>query len=188
MDIIDSDVASSFLSTAFLSTPLGSIVVIADEKVLYLVEFIDRKGLAGTINHLKIRLNKPLIASYTKPIYSIEIELQRYFSNALAQFDTPLCYIGSDFQKRVWTLLQKIPYGTTCSYRDIAIMLGNKHGYRAVGQANSKNLFSIIVPCHRVIGANGSLSGYNGGLMRKQWLLKHENNKYIAKQLSTGHL
>ncbi len=101
-------------------------------------------------------------------------QLESYFAGDLREFDVPLTLDGTDFQRRVWTALRAIPYGTTISYGELARRIGQPTASRAVGAANGCNPISIIVPCHRVIGANGTLTGYGGGLDRKQWLLKHE--------------
>lgn len=101
-------------------------------------------------------------------------QLKAYFAGKLRQFELPLGGEGSDFQKRVWQALCSIPFGATESYGGLAKRIGNANASRAVGLANGKNPIGIIVPCHRVVGANGSLTGYGGGLERKQWLLEHE--------------
>ncbi|MDX9873492.1 MAG: methylated-DNA--[protein]-cysteine S-methyltransferase [Spongiibacteraceae bacterium] len=101
-------------------------------------------------------------------------QLQRYFAGELQQFDLPLSAAGTRFQRAVWQALREIPYGTTVSYKQMAQRLGTPGAVRAVGLANGRNPISIIVPCHRVIGANGKLVGYGGGMARKQWLLAHE--------------
>jgi methylated-DNA-[protein]-cysteine S-methyltransferase len=101
-------------------------------------------------------------------------QLDEYFKKQRKIFSIPLDFQGTDFQKRVWTELLKIPFGKTISYLQLAIRLGDKKSIRAVGGANGKNPISIIVPCHRVIGTNGDLVGYSGGLDKKKWLLAHE--------------
>lgn len=101
-------------------------------------------------------------------------QLQAYFAGRLTAFDLPLAPNGTDFQRRVWSALTKIPFGTTISYADLARRLSNAAAVRAVGAANGRNPIPIIVPCHRVIGSDGSLTGFGGGLERKRWLLKHE--------------
>lgn len=101
-------------------------------------------------------------------------QLDDYFSGKRKTFDVPLDLHGTDFQKCVWRELQKIPFGKTVSYGNIAKKIKNPQAFRAVGNANNKNPIGIIVPCHRVIGANGKLVGYAGGLNKKKWLLKHE--------------
>lgn len=101
-------------------------------------------------------------------------QLKAYFAGKLRKFEISLDAEGSDFQKRVWKALCQIPFGATESYGGVAKSIGNTNASRAVGLANGKNPIGIIVPCHRVVGANGSLTGYGGGLPRKQWLLEHE--------------
>lgn len=101
-------------------------------------------------------------------------QLREYFSGKRKEFDIPIYQDGTEFQRRVWSELLKIPYGKTISYHQLAERLGDVKSIRAVGSANGKNKLSIIVPCHRVIGSDGSLTGYAGGLWRKKWLLDHE--------------
>jgi methylated-DNA-[protein]-cysteine S-methyltransferase len=104
-------------------------------------------------------------------------QLRAYFARELTRFDLQLDLRGTEFQRRVWTRLMDIPYGHTSTYGQLATELGDPKAMRAVGLANGRNPISIIVPCHRVIGANGSLTGYGGGLERKQWLLAHERGE-----------
>ena len=101
-------------------------------------------------------------------------QLVAYFAGRLRAFDLPLAPNGTDFQRRVWSALQEIPFGTTISYAELARRVSNAAAVRAVGAANGRNPIPIIVPCHRVIGSSGSLTGFGGGLHRKQWLLRHE--------------
>ena len=101
-------------------------------------------------------------------------QLDEFFAGARREFDLPLAPHGTDFQLRVWAQLRTIPYGTTCTYADVARGIGATNGFRAVGLANGRNPISIIVPCHRVIGADGSLTGYGGGIERKRFLLDLE--------------
>jgi methylated-DNA-[protein]-cysteine S-methyltransferase len=102
-------------------------------------------------------------------------QLTAYFAGTLTEFDLPLQLQGTIFQQRVWAALKTIPYGTTISYGKLAQQIGQPNASRAVGLANGQNPISIVVPCHRVIGANGKLTGYGGGIERKQWLLNHEH-------------
>jgi len=102
-------------------------------------------------------------------------QLQEYFHGKRKTFQLPLAPKGTDFQQKVWEALRKIPYGSTCSYKDVAIKIGNINACRAVGMANNRNPIPIIIPCHRVIGTNGKLVGYGGGLKIKEMLLKIEN-------------
>ena len=117
-----------------------------------------------------------------EPLRQTQKQLSEYFAHQRSCFDLPIEPLGTDFQKQVWQLLPKIPFGTTISYGRLAQMIGQPTASRAVGSANGRNPISIIVPCHRVIAANGQLTGYAGGLERKQWLLKHEQ---FAKKLSS---
>lgn len=109
-------------------------------------------------------------------------QLDEYFNEGRTAFDLPIDVEGTDFQKRVWAELLKIPFGITKTYLDIAKSLGDRNTLRAVGLANGKNKISIIIPCHRVIGANGELTGFGGGIWRKKRLLDHES-KYIQGEL-----
>jgi methylated-DNA-[protein]-cysteine S-methyltransferase len=109
-----------------------------------------------------------------EPLAETARQLNEYFAGTRREFDLPLRLQGTEFQKRVWQELTEIPYGTTWSYGQLAKRLGNPNASRAVGLANGQNPISILVPCHRVIGADGSLTGYGGGLERKHWLLTHE--------------
>jgi O-6-methylguanine DNA methyltransferase len=106
-------------------------------------------------------------------------QLQAYFAGGLTRFDLQLGTGGTPFQRRVWDALRSIPYGATTSYGELAAVLGAAHAVRAVGTANGRNPISIIIPCHRVLGANGSLTGYGGGLERKAWLLAHERGEHV---------
>lgn len=108
------------------------------------------------------------------PFRAVRRQLDEYFSGERRAFELPLAPQGTPFQQRVWTELQKIPYGVTISYGELATRLGDAKAARAVGLANGRNPISIVVPCHRVIGTNGALTGYGGGIENKRWLLVHE--------------
>ncbi|WP_248924142.1 bifunctional transcriptional activator/DNA repair enzyme AdaA [Paenibacillus hamazuiensis] len=164
------------LKASWLDTRLGPMIAIADEQALYLLEFIDRRGLEREIERLRRKTKSAVIPGSTPPIDSIEKELHDYFEGKLAEFKTPVKLLGSPFQKKVWDELRKIPPGQTISYGEIASAIGNPNGYRAVAQANGANQLAIVIPCHRVINLNGTLGGYGGGISRKQWLLEHEKN------------
>ncbi|HEY8660533.1 MAG TPA: methylated-DNA--[protein]-cysteine S-methyltransferase, partial [Hanamia sp.] len=108
-------------------------------------------------------------------IKKCQLQFDEYFSGKRFHFDLPVHQMGTPFQERVWNELVKIPFGKTISYLQLSQRIGNVKSIRAVGTANGRNMLSIVVPCHRVIGSDGSLTGYAGGLWRKQWLLEHEN-------------
>ncbi len=162
------------LKADWIDTPLGPMIAISDEEALYLLEFVNRRGLEREIERLRKILRAAIIPGKTEIIDSIEKELKRYFRGELNQFLTPIMMVGTPFQKSVWSELMKIPIGKTRSYSDIAKKIGNSGAVRAVGSANGANQLAIIIPCHRVINHDGQLGGYGGGLARKKWLLEHE--------------
>ncbi len=170
------------LKASWLDTQLGPMLAIADDRALYLLEFVDRRGLEKEVERLRQKTKSAIIPGRTKPIADIESELSQYFDGKLMEFKTPLFFIGSPFQKRVWEELQKIPPGETRSYSEIAAAVGKPSAFRAVAQANGANQLAIVVPCHRVINRNGALGGYGGGLTRKQWLLKHEKKEVLHEK------
>lgn len=167
----------TILRASWIDTPLGPMIAIADEQALYLLEFVDRRGLEREVERLRKKIKSAIIPGLTAPIQSIEKELKKYFEGSLIEFKTPLIFLGSPFQKRVWEELKKIPFGETRSYSEIATEMGQPTAFRAVANANGANQFAIIIPCHRVINANGELGGYGGGLTRKKWLINHEKQR-----------
>jgi AraC family transcriptional regulator of adaptative response/methylated-DNA-[protein]-cysteine methyltransferase len=162
------------LISSLLETPLGTMIAIADEHVLYLLEFVDCRGLEREIEKLSAATKAIIITGTTPPIESIKKELTAYFKGDLQQFTTPIHVMGTTFQKSVWKALQHIPYGHTKSYGEQAKSIGKKSAFRAVANANGANQLAIIIPCHRVINENGKLGGYGGGINRKKWLLDFE--------------
>lgn len=162
------------LKAAWIDTPLGPMVTIADDKGLYLLEFVDRRGLEREVERLRKKKSAAIIPGETAATKSIEKELKLYFSGKLKEFKTLVHLVGSNFQESLWRVLQKIPLGKTCSYADQAKAIGKPTASRAVANANGMNPLAIIIPCHRVIHTSGGLGGYGGGLARKEWLLKHE--------------
>ncbi|MFQ3887619.1 MAG: methylated-DNA--[protein]-cysteine S-methyltransferase [Rickettsia conorii subsp. raoultii] len=166
------------LKSAWLDTPLGSMLAISDTERLYLLDFVESKGLEYKIKRLKINTKSAITEDRTRPIISIEEELKSYFSGTLQKFNTPIYLLGSKFQKLVWQELMNVPYGETRSYFTQAKLIGMERSYRAVANANGANKFAIIIPCHRIINNNGELGGYGSGLDRKKWLIEHERQKY----------
>lgn len=169
------------LKAAWLDTKLGPMLAIADKEALYLLEFVDRRGLEREIERLRKRMKSAIVPGSNEPIRLIEQELEQYFNGELQEFTTPLGLLGSPFQKSVWEELRKIPSGKTVSYADLATALHKPTAYRAVAQANGANQIAIVIPCHRVINANGDLGGYGGGLSRKQWLIQHEKKARLTQ-------
>lgn len=162
------------LKAAWVDTPLGPMLAIADEKALYLLEFVDRRGLEREILRLRQKTHAAIIPGETSIIHTITEELKLYFAGHLQQFKTPLHLLGSVFQQQVWQKLQEIPYGETVAYAELARRIGRRTAFRAVANANGANQLAIIIPCHRVINTNGQIGGYGGGLARKEWLIRHE--------------
>ncbi len=162
------------LFAAWLDTPLGPMVAIGDEAALYLLEYADRRGLERQIERLRVRAEAGVVPGRTGPIAQIERELAAYFDGSSMRFETPLARIGSAFQNAVWDALLAIPPGYTRSYAELAGAIGRPRAVRAAARANGANPFAIVIPCHRVINADGALCGYGGGLPRKRWLLEHE--------------
>ncbi len=156
-----------------LATPVGELVLTASDTALTGVYFpTSRRGPPPTHQAGWIEDNAQGPAS--ELLARAAQQLTEYFNSTRTTFDLPLEALGSQFEHRVWNALRTIPYGTTTSYGDLARRLGDVNATRAVGAANAKNPIPIIVPCHRVVGANGDLTGFGGGLDRKRWLLEHE--------------
>jgi AraC family transcriptional regulator of adaptative response/methylated-DNA-[protein]-cysteine methyltransferase len=149
------------------------MVAVADNAALFLLEFENRVALTGELRHLERDFG--LIESGSNTVLEMLIaQLDDYFAGESADFQTPTNQHGTAFEEAVWRALRQIPPGQTRSYGYIAEAIGQPEKSREVGQANGANKISLVVPCHRVIGSDGSLVGYGGGLWRKKWLLDHE--------------
>ena len=158
-----------------LLTPLGPMIAMAEENGLVLLEFVDRPALAAEIEELRSRYGYIVAPGRNSHLDSIEQELTAYFSGLLQAFTGPLVTPGTAFQRRVWEELRTIPFGVTTTYGQLAARLGTPSASRAVGHDNGQNRLSIVIPCHRVLGADGSLTGYGGGQPRKASLLDLES-------------
>jgi methylated-DNA-[protein]-cysteine S-methyltransferase len=159
----------TFYATA--PSPLGELLLVGDEAALHGVYLPDhRRG--PTPDPGWMRADAPFRAARE--------QLEAYFAGALRAFDLPLAPAGTPFELAVWAALREIPFGATLSYGALAARLGRPGAARAVGRANGRNPLSIVVPCHRVIGGDGALTGYGGGLARKAWLLAHEAGAQLA--------
>jgi len=147
-----------------MQSPIGELMLVSDGNTLTGLYMDNQKHAGGRAKAIRDEemLKQP------------RAQLQAYFAGELREFGLPLAAGGTPFQQRVWRALRDIPYGETISYGELARRIGQPKASRAVGLANGRNPISIVVPCHRVIGANGSLTGYGGGLERKRWLLAHE--------------
>ena len=163
-----------------IDTPLGAMIAVADDEGLRLLEFIDRRATERELSILRNRLRTNVVPGEHRYLTTVRQQLADYFSGKNLEFDIPLTPVGSTFQLRAWKVLQSIPAGETRSYSWMAKRLGDENARRAVGRANGTNMICIVIPCHRVIRADGTLCGYGGGLWRKKWLLDHER-KMVEK-------
>jgi len=168
------------LKADVIDTPLGPMLAVCDADRLHLLEFAERKALKGELARLRKAVDGELGIGRTGVTDRIEAELVRFFAGEGADFQTPLALHGTDFTRRVWTELITIPAGETRSYGEIAAAIGRPTATRAVARANGANQIAIVIPCHRVIGADGTLTGYGGGLWRKQTLIDLER-RYAGK-------
>lgn len=164
----------ALLFADWFETPLGPMVAVADQTHLHLLEFHDRKALPTELETLQRKTRSSVAPGRTPAIEQLDAELKAYFEGKSAAFKTPLALAGTAFERQVWAKLIAIPLGETRSYSDIARGIDSLDAVRAVARANGANQIAIVIPCHRCIGSDGSLTGYGGGLWRKQWLLRHE--------------
>ena len=168
------------IKTTKIETPLGEMVAGATDEGVCLLEFHDRKILPSEFNDLTRLLETTTEEGENKHLKSLRKQLKEYFAGKRKEFTVPLVIPGTEFQRSVWMELQNIQFGSTRSYQDQADALKNPDSVRAVANANGMNRISILIPCHRVIGSDGRLVGYGGGLKRKKWLLDHEK-KYSGQ-------
>ena len=164
-----------FLIRTTIETPIGPMHAMASGEGLSLLEFVDRPALPAEIAELETRYGYVIEPGSNAVLEQIEAELQDYFAGRRTTFETPLVLPGNTFQREVWSKLREIPYGETRSYGAMASSIGRPNASRAVGAANGQNRVAIVVPCHRVIGSDGSLTGYGGGQRRKRFLIDLEH-------------
>lgn len=166
--------SAQVLYAQWIDTPLGPMVAVGGADQLHLLEFTDRRGLEREILTLRQETGAAIVPGVSPPLVSIQKELRAYFEGTACNFATPVALTGTPFQQRVWQALRQIPAGHPCSYQELAVRIGQPTATRAVGRANGANRLALVIPCHRVIAADGTLGGYGGGTARKQWLLDHE--------------
>jgi len=157
-------------------TPLGPMLAGATDDRLCLLEFADRRMLATQLERLRRRLSCVMVPGRNDVIRRAAHEVEAYFEGSQRELTVPFTDPGTEFQRSVWTSLRSVPYGTTVSYQELAANIGRPTAVRAVARANGDNRLAILIPCHRVIGSDGRLTGYGGGLWRKQRLLEHERS------------
>lgn len=173
-------VTDGLLRIHWIETPLGPMVVVADTRSIHLLEFIDRKALPQQLESLKARSKGSIGIGRTAATDQLAQELAAYFGGQSAEFTVPITLVGSAFTVSVWNELRRIPAGATRPYSEVARAIGRPSATRAVAHANGANQIAIVVPCHRVIGLDGSLTHYGGGLWRKQKLIEIER-QFLAR-------
>jgi AraC family transcriptional regulator of adaptative response/methylated-DNA-[protein]-cysteine methyltransferase len=166
--------SGDFIRLAWIESSLGPLVAAAVDAGICLLEFTDRRLLEDQARVLRERLALPALPASHPHLERLKVELEEYFAGKRRRFDLPIHEPGTPFQERVWSALREIPFGETRSYGELAKSLGEPAAVRAVAQANGRNRIAILVPCHRVIGADGGLGGYGGGVWRKKRLLEIE--------------
>ncbi|MGE5235792.1 MAG: bifunctional transcriptional activator/DNA repair enzyme AdaA [Acidobacteriota bacterium] len=169
-----SRVAAGVIAVTRVETPLGPMLAGASDAGVCLLEFVDRRMVETQLARISERFDAALVPGSHPFLDRLDEELRCYFAGELQRFTVPLDLRGTPFQEKVWRGVLSIPYGRTRSYAEQAINLGMPRAVRAVARANGDNRMAIIIPCHRVVGADGSLTGYGGGLWRKRWLLDLE--------------
>ena len=164
----------TMVKTIKIETPLGEMIAGATEEGVCLLEFHDRRILPKEYKDLEKLLNTTFEEGENKHLKSVRKQLREYFEGKRKEFTIPLVTPGSPFQQAVWKELLNIPFGGQRSYQEQANAINSPDSVRAVANANGLNRIAIVIPCHRVIGSDGSLTGYGGGIKRKKWLLDHE--------------
>lgn len=170
----DGEGPTECLQVAQIETPLETMVAVADDRALHVLEFLDRRIFGAQMEAVAQATKRRFHVCENAVTAQVRAEITGYFQGHIRTFKTPLALHGTDFVQAVWRALQDVPAGETRSYGALARAMNHPKAVRAVAQANGANRLAVIVPCHRIIGADGSLTGYGGGLWRKRWLLDHE--------------
>jgi AraC family transcriptional regulator of adaptative response/methylated-DNA-[protein]-cysteine methyltransferase len=180
--------AAERVTYRMVQSPIGEFVAGVTPRGCCLFEFRDRGGLERIRARVENRYGMEMVEGNTKLLTTVASQTEEYFLGQRSSFDLPLDLAGTAFEKLVWGHLLRIPYGETRSYGELAAILGKPGASRAVGRANGANCVAVIVPCHRVIEADGNLRGYGGGLWRKRYLLELEKAPAIKRQSSQTEL
>lgn len=168
------------IKTTIIETPIGEMSAAATKDGICLLEFNSRPALESEFNKLALTFNETVKPGTNKHLRALRKQLKEYFRGKRKEFILPLVTPGTDFQLEVWNSLKKIPYGKTVTYLEQAKAINNPGAARAVAGANGSNRIAIVIPCHRVIGSDGDLVGFGGGLEKKRWLIDHER-KFSGK-------
>lgn len=163
-----------------LELPFGKMLAGASDKGVCLLEFFEKVRTEMQLSKLARVFGQQAQVAQSDTIDTLQVELMEYFEGSRTEFGVPLDIRGTDFQVSAWKALLKIPFGQTRSYQEQADTIGNRNAVRAVANANRNNRISILIPCHRVIGKNGTMTGYGGGVWRKEYLLKLEGNESVG--------
>lgn len=164
------------LFARWFETPIGPILAVANETHLHAIEFHDEKTRETALPQMERKRAARIVPGTSDALEQFSEEFLKYLAGESFDFRVPLHVEGSEFERRVWEKLLDVPLGETCSYGDLARAIGEPTAFRAVAQANNANRLPIVIPCHRCIGSDGSLTGFGGGLWRKKWLLRHEGD------------
>lgn len=170
------------ISIQYYKTPIGELILGSYDNKLCLSDWRYRKRRSSIDNRIQRGLKAEYIEKSSEVIESTIKQLNEYFANDRKTFNIPLLMLGTDFQKSIWQGLMKIPYGTTASYLELSKNIGNEKAVRAVASANGANAISLLIPCHRIIGSDGTLTGYAGGLSAKEKLLELESHLFSKSE------
>ena len=169
-------ITKNIIATTVITTPLGKMFVASTNKGICMLTFYNEKSIQKQMDKLKKFFDADIMSAHNPHFDTLKKELNEYFEGSRENFEVPLQLLGTPFQISVWKILQAIPYGNTISYQEQAVLINNPKAVRAVASANANNLIAIVIPCHRVIGKNGKLTGYAGGIDKKEFLLNLEKN------------
>ena len=168
------------IKTTTIETPIGEMAAAATKEGICLLEFSTRPALESEFNKLALTFNETVRPGSNRHLRALKKQLKEYFRGKRKEFTISLITPGTDFQLAAWDVLKKIPFGKTISYLEHAKLINNPGAVRAIAAANGSNRIAIVIPCHRVIGSDGNLVGYGGGVDKKRWLLDHEK-KFSGK-------
>jgi len=182
------EIPKQYIAINRIETPIGPLLAGANKDGICLLEFTDRRMLETQIKILEKRLNAELYPGKSEYFEPLDNELKEYFNGKRKAFSIPLVTPGTPFQKLVWEAIEDVPFGKLRTYKEQSIQINNPKAVRAVGSANGDNRIAILIPCHRIIGNNGSLVGYGGGLWRKRFLLDLENPNQTKLFVKTNNM
>ncbi|MCP4969195.1 MAG: methylated-DNA--[protein]-cysteine S-methyltransferase [Arcobacter sp.] len=169
-------IKKNIIATTVIKTPIGDMFCAATNKGVCILNFFGQNNIEEQVKRVQVFFNAEAIPAHNKYFECLQKEINEYFEGKRSDFTIPLQLVGTSFQQSVWKILMSIPYGETITYKEEAVLLKNPNSSSAVANANSKNMISIIIPCHRVIKSDGKLGTYMADLEKKASLIKLENN------------